>query len=95
MDHSLSQRSSDFHYRYRSLLSIYNHSIFHIITSSDVSDKLKAHFSPLSCYQIYIVICNPFILSETTKGYKTAVNSGKLVFVNVKSVYINGERKYS
>ena len=107
--------SNDFHFRYRSLLSLYNHSFFHIITSSDVLNKLRIHFSHLTYYQHYIGIRNPFIFSETINGQKnvecilhsieirtfhnylsleTAVNSGKLVFVNTKSVYINGENNY-
>ena len=104
--------SSDFYFPYRSVLSLYNHSFFHIITSSDVLNKLRIHLSHLTYYQGYIGIRNPFILSETTKGYKNlefllhsieiqsgvnynsveiAVNFGKVVFVNTKSVYINGE----
>ena len=96
----------------QSIFSLYNHSFFHIITSSNVLNKLRIHFSHLTYYPNYIGIRNPFILSETTKGHKnlelilhsidilsfnnynlleTAVNSGKLVFINTKSVYINGE----
>ena len=104
--------SNDFYFQYHSILSLYNHSFFHIITSSNVLNKLRIYFSHLTYHQRYIGICNPFILSETTKGHKNlefilhsieiqsdfnyisveiAVNFGKVVFVNTKSVYINGE----
>ena len=104
--------TNDFHFRYHSILSQYNHSFFHVITSSNVLNKLRIYLSHLTYYERYIGIRNPFILSETTKGHKnlefilrsikiqsgvnynsieTAVNSGKVVFVNTKTVYLNGE----
>ena len=114
-DHYNYFSTSDFYYRYRPTLSLYNHSFFHIITSSDVLNKLRIHLSYFNYSQKYIGMRNPFILSETINGHKnlefilhsieirslfkdnsleTAVNSGKLVFVNTKSVYINGENNY-
>ena len=88
----------------------YNHSIIHIITSTNTSVNLRIHLDHLEYEQVYIGIRNPFILSES-KGHKnleiilkslylhdmfntslkTALNSGKMVFVTTKSVYINGE----
>ena len=89
----------------------YNHSIIHIITSTNASVNLRVHLNYLEYKQIYVGIRNPFILSES-KGHKnleilldslklygifstslkTTLNSGKMVFVNTKSVYISGEK---
>ena len=91
-------------------LNEYNHSVIHIITSTNASVNLRIHLDHLEYKQMYVGIRNPFILSES-KGHKnleiileslnvygvfstplqTALNSGKIVFVNTKSVYINGE----
>ena len=91
-------------------LNEYNHSVIHIITSTNASVNLRIHLDHLEYKQTYVGIRNPFILSES-KGHKnleiileslylygifstplqTALNSGKIVFINTKSVYINGE----
>ena len=89
----------------------YNHSIIHIVTSTNASVNLRVHLDHLKYEQIYVGIRNPFILSES-KGHKnleiildslnlyniyssmslkTALTSGKMVFVNANSVYINGD----
>ena len=93
----------------------YNHSIFHVITSSDISSKLKIYVSNFNYSQNYIGLRDPLIISETNRGYvhtyfknlyfilqsvaivqefdnffNTALNAGKIVFVNAASVYING-----
>ena len=94
----------------------YNHSIFYVLTSSDVSNKIGIHISHLNYEQVYIGVRNPLILIETIKGLKcqfknlhlllqsvvlfemfnhslkTALNAGKLVFVNTATVYINGDK---
>ena len=70
IDHYNYVSSSVFFNCSRSILSLHNHSFFHIITSSDVLNKLRIHFSHLTYYQHYIGIHNPFILSDTTKGHK-------------------------
>ena len=91
-------------------LNEYNHSIIHIITSTNPSVNLRIHLDHLKYEQIYVGIRNPFILSESkghknleiildslnlygnfSTSFKTTLNSGKMVFVNTKSVYINGE----
>ena len=89
----------------------YNHSILHIITSTNESINLRIHLDHLVYLQSYIGIRNPFILSESQRhtnlkvilqclqlhqlfwinSVNTALNTGKLVFVNTKSVFINGE----
>ena len=92
-------------------LNKYNHSIIHVITSTNASVHLRIHLNHLEYQQVYIGIRNPFVLSES-KGHKnleiileslnlfnryssmplkTALTSGKMVFVNANSVYINGE----
>ena len=47
----------------------YNHSIIHIITSTNASVNLRIHLDHLEYEQVYIGIRNPFILSEST-GHK-------------------------
>ena len=112
IDHNYHFWNNDFRFQYEFTLSLYNHSFFHIITSSNVSNKIRIQISHLKYCQMYFGIYNPFILSETIGGHKnlefilhsveihsflssnsleTAVNSGKLVFINTKSVYIDGE----
>ena len=96
----------------------YNHSIIHIITSSNVSCKLRIHILKLKYSQRYTGARGPLILSETSKSQscsfknlviilqsvnifrldygslETALNTGKLVFVNTASFYINGENNF-
>ena len=96
----------------------YNYSVFHILTSSDVSCKLKINVLNFRYSQIYTGARGPFILFETNKGLssffknlviilqsvsisrrnhgslETALNGGKLVFVNIASVYINGKNNF-
>ena len=47
----------------------YNHSIFHVITSSDISTKLKIYVSNFKYSQNYIGLRDPLIISETNRGY--------------------------
>ena len=46
----------------------HNRSIFHVLTSSDVSKKLEIHISHLNYEQVYVGVRNPLILTETIKG---------------------------
>ena len=47
----------------------YNYSIFHVITSSDTSSKLKIYVSNFKYSQKYIGLRGPLILAETNRGY--------------------------
>ena len=70
----------------------YNHSIFYILTSSDVSKKLSIHISYLNYEQSYVGLRNPLILTETIKGYTHQFKNLHLV---LQSVVIFQKYNYS
>ena len=70
----------------------YNHSIFYILTSSDVSKKLSIHISHLNYEQSYVGLRNPLILTETIKGY---THQFKNLYLVLQSVVIFQKYNYS
>ena len=102
-------------FSFSSKLNLYNHSAFHVITTSNVISNITIRISNFKYVQSYTGVRNPFIFSETTKGQKnvqfilesvtliqafftaieTTLNTGKLVFINTASVYINGINDFS
>ena len=65
-----SQRHYDNDFSSFATSNLFNHSVFHFITSSDVLSKLQVHLNNLTFSQLYNGVRNPFILSETTNGHK-------------------------
>ena len=64
------QRSHDNDFSSFATSNVFNHSVIHVITSSDVMSKLQVHFNNITFSQMYHGVRNPFILLETANGHK-------------------------
>ena len=61
----------------------YNHSVFYVLTSSDVSKNIGIHISHLNYEQVYVGVRNPLILTETIKGLKCQFKNLQLILQSV------------